>query len=224
MPKISGSSDDMLRMVLERDDGALDSRLRNILVSQLADPRDQAGNPAPPPLDGSAAGTVHRVKVSLRGAKPPVWRRIELPSDMRLDLVHEALQTAFGWIDCHYHQFETDYGEYGDPTQNADTWRADESDVALAQVAGEARARIGYVYDFGADWRHDLQVEAVSPAAPGVRYPRCTGGRGQPPAESSGGIRAHNEARAEAGSPAVDATALTSALHGLSRVVVPAQP
>jgi len=30
-----------------------------------------------------AASTVHHVKVSLHGAKPPVWRRIEIPSAMR---------------------------------------------------------------------------------------------------------------------------------------------
>ena len=222
MPKISGSSDEILRMVLQRDGDALDGRLRNILASQLGGDRGQARRSQPPPLPASAATTVHQVKVSLHGAKPPVWRRLELPSDLRLDLVHEALQTAFGWYDCHYHQFETPCGEYGDPAQNADTWRDDESEVALAQVAGEAGARIGYVYDFGDDWRHDLVVEAIVPAAPGVRYPRCTGGRGLPPEEDSGGIRAHNEA-GSAGSCAIDAAELTSAMHGLSSVIVPAR-
>ena len=238
MPKISESSDDILRMLLERDGDALDGRLRKLLASQLGTGREQAGRPKPPPLPDGAATTVHRVKVSLHGAKPPVWRRLELPSDMRLDLLHEALQTVFGWYDCHYHQFETACGEYGDPAQNADTWRADESRVALAQVAGEVRARVGYVYDFADNWRHDLVVEAVSPATPGVRYPRCTGGRGLPPTEDSGGIRAHNatilarptdpgrppgSADQPASAVAVDAAELTSALRGLSSVVVPAR-
>ena len=38
-----------------------------------------------PRLPKSAATTVHRVKVSLYGAKPPVWRRLEIPSAMTLD-------------------------------------------------------------------------------------------------------------------------------------------
>jgi hypothetical protein len=227
MPKISGSCDDILRVVLERDGDALDGRLRKILASQLGTDRDQAGGQEPPPLPDSAATTIHRVKASLHGAQPPVWRRLELPSAMGLDLVHEALQTVFGWYDCHYHQFETVCGEYGDPAQNADTWRDDESEVALAQVAGEVRASLGYVYDFGADWRHDIVVEAISPAAPGVRYPRCTGGGGVPPEEDSGGIRAHNAGSAGPAPPGdagqVDPGELTSALRGLSSVIVPAR-
>jgi hypothetical protein len=221
MPKISESSEDLLRMVLERAGESLDDRLRKILESQTDIGHADGGRREVPPLPDSAATTIHRVKVSLHGAKPPVWRRLELPSDMPLDLVHEALQTAFGWYDCHYHEFETACGDYGDPAQNADaSWRNDESEVALAQVAGEVGTKTGYRYDFGDDWRHDIVVEAVAPATPGVRYPRCTGGRGLSPEEDSGGIDAHNAA-AKSEKAVVDADELTSALHGLSSVVVP---
>jgi hypothetical protein len=47
-----------------------------------------------PRLAKQAATTAHRVKVTLHGSKPPVWRRIEIPSAMRLDLVHQVLQLA----------------------------------------------------------------------------------------------------------------------------------
>ena len=39
-----------------------------------------------PRLKKSAATTVHTVKASLHGAKPPVWRRLELPSGLTLDI------------------------------------------------------------------------------------------------------------------------------------------
>src|SRR5215831_11302206 len=45
-----------------------------------------------PSLPKQAATTVHRVKVSLHGASPPIWRRIEFPSAMRLDQVHAVIQ------------------------------------------------------------------------------------------------------------------------------------
>jgi hypothetical protein len=176
-----------------------------------------------PPLPASAATSVHRVKVSLRGARPPVWRRLEVPSDLPLSVLHEVIQTAFGWFDCHLHQFETACGDFGDPAQD-DFWsrRADESAAVLAQVAGEAKSAIAYVYDFGDDWRHDLVVEAVVPATPGVRYPRCLASRGAPPEEDSGGIAAFNSRPPGTASGPVDtAESLTSQLAGLAGVVVP---
>ena len=60
-----------------------------------------------PELPKDAVTTVHRVKVSLYGAKPPVWRRLEIPSAMPLNLVHAVLQVAFGWHDYRLHAFET---------------------------------------------------------------------------------------------------------------------
>ena len=153
-----------------------------------------------PRLKKPAAPTVHTVKASLHGAKPPVWRRLELPSELTLDRVHEVMQIAFSWHGYHLHQFETACGAFGRPDGD---WGfeevGDESAVALAQVAAEEKGKVAYVYDFGDDWRHDLVVEKITPALPGVAYPRCTGGRGWAPEEDSGGIWAHNEAVAAAG-------------------------
>jgi len=171
-----------------------------------------------PRLKKSAATTVHTVKASLHGAKPPVWRRLELPSDLSLDMVHEVMQIAFAWDDYHLHQFETACGAFGGPDD--DGWGfeevGDESAVALAQVAAEEKAKIVYVYDFGDDWRHDIVVEKITPALPGVAYPRCTGGRGWAPEEDSGGIWAHNEAVAAAGPVMPFTPAALGALSGLA--------
>ena len=175
-----------------------------------------------PPLPASAAATVHRVKVTLHGARPPLWRRIELPSAMTLDTVHEVVQTAFGWYDGHLHQFETVCGEFTDPERDewSETEAGDEGTVAIAQVAAEEKAKVVYVYDFGDDWRHDIVVEKILPAEPGVAYPRCTGGRrGDTPREDSGGIWAFNES---AGSPEpFDPAELTRALSGFAEVISP---
>ena len=44
-----------------------------------------------------------------------------------------------------------------------------------------------YTYDFGDDWEHDLAVDAVAAAEPGVAYPRCLSGRRACPPEDYGG-------------------------------------
>jgi hypothetical protein len=175
-----------------------------------------------PRLPKSAATTIHRVKVSLYGAKPPIWRRLEVPSAMTLDLLHEVLQIAFDWDGFHLHQFETVCGEFSDPQRSDDSWSesGDEAAAALAQVAGTEAAKVVYIYDFGDDWRHDIVVEKIAPAEPGIAYPRCTGGKCIAPEEDSGGIWAANAART--GAEAFDATAVTTALADLATVIITA--
>lgn len=56
------------------------------------------GDAAPTQTDTT---TAHKIKVTLRGAKPPIWRRLEVPSTVTLETLHEIIQEAFGWLNCH---------------------------------------------------------------------------------------------------------------------------
>ena len=190
-----------------------------------------------PTLPETMATSVHVVRVSLRDAYPPVWRRLELPSLMTLDVVAEAMGWTFAWNSCQWHAFETAYGTFGwrPARETPSPHQVDESSVALAQIAGEEGARAEYVYydlaEFGDTWRHDIVVEKIIPAVPGVAYPRCTAGRGEgTPDEMSGGIWAFNAQRAEdaADLPPVfrhldsfDAEFETEMLADLARVIIP---
>ncbi len=176
-----------------------------------------------PELPEDAVTTVHRVKVSLYGAKPPVWRRLEIPSAMPLNLVHAVLQIAFDWYGYHLHAFETVCGEFGSPDHD-DDWaeRQDEATATLAQVAGAEGAKLVYSYDFGDDWRHDIVVEKIIPADPGVAYPRCTAGRRDAPPEDCGGIWVFNEQFADMGD-LFTVRDLNERLAGLATVLIPAR-
>ncbi|WP_264072478.1 plasmid pRiA4b ORF-3 family protein [Mycolicibacterium pulveris] len=54
-----------------------------------------------PPRDELA---VYRVRVDLDQARPPIWRRLDLRSDVTLDVPHQVLQAAFSWLDYHLHR------------------------------------------------------------------------------------------------------------------------
>jgi hypothetical protein len=225
MPKETKSPEAALLTLLE--DAAVPSfhdRLQEMLDSQTFVGGKRVTKQKLLAAPRNAATTVHVVKVSLFGAKPPVWRRLEIPSAMPLNELHQVLQAAFEWDDYHLHQFETVCGEYGDPAHN-DDWseRDDESAVTLAQVATAQRAKVVYVYDFGDDWRHDIVVEKILPAEPGASYPRCTGGKGDAPEEDSGGVWVFNAERAEDGvrNGQFDADQVTGNLTALADVVVP---
>lgn len=133
-----------------------------------------------------AAAPVYQIKVDLRGAKPPIWRRLEVPADISLAHLHVVIQVAFDWHDSHLHVFATPYGEFG--AANANLGHLAEAPVTLEQVAPGTRSKIRYTYDFGAAWEHDILVEQVLDRDETVSYPRCTGGRRAAPPEDCGGI------------------------------------
>jgi hypothetical protein len=137
---------------------------------------------APTALDTS----VHRLKVTLRGSKPPIWRRVEVLSSTPLVRLHQAVQDLFAWEDYHLWVFDTPQGEYGMP--DPELGHGDAATVTLADVARNPKDRIGYLYDFGDAWDHDILVEDVVQAEPGAAYPRCLTGRRAAPPEDSGGI------------------------------------
>src|SRR5260370_29611301 len=49
--------------------------------------------------------TVYQLKVVLRDVKPAVWRRVLVPGDATIRTLHETVQVAMGWANCHLHQF-----------------------------------------------------------------------------------------------------------------------
>jgi hypothetical protein len=135
---------------------------------------------------------VYQLKVSLLGAKPPIWRRLEVPADTGLARLHQIIQIAFEWGDSHLHVFETPYGQFG-MTGSDELGHLPEAPVALEQVAPGAGSKIRYTYDFGDDWEHDIVVEKVLDLDPAASYPRCTGGRRAAPPEDCGGVWGYAE-------------------------------
>jgi Plasmid pRiA4b ORF-3-like protein len=130
--------------------------------------------------------TIHRLKVTMRGFSPPIWRRFEVPSDITLKRLHTVIQLAFGWDDYHLFVFETPAGQYG--SYDPDLQIRSATGKKLSAVADSAGDKIRYEYDFGDRWELDILVEATHPAEPDVAYPRCIAGRRAGPPEDCGGV------------------------------------
>lgn len=141
---------------------------------------------------GIAAGakTVHQLKVTLAEIEPAIWRRIVVPSDITFAKLHLVLQVAMGWQNSHMHLFETADTRIGEP-QAGDfpdgIETRDERRVQLRDVAPKKGMVVGYEYDFGDSWAHQILVESVSPADPSIAHPICTDGARACPPEDCGG-------------------------------------
>ena len=194
------------------------------------------------PGSGVVSGrAIHKIKVSLQGSRPPIWRRLEVPSGITLRQLHDVIQAAFGWQDYHLWMFETAVGRYG--IADRELGHRDAGKARLAEVAVVAGSRLGYTYDFGDSWDHDILVEAVGDAEPGVGYPRCLAGRRAGPPEDCGGVWGYEtlvevladpshdeheerlewlglESAAEFDPGAFDLAEVNTALSGLAKVMV----
>jgi len=47
----------------------------------------------------------HRLHIQLEYIQPPVWRRVEAPSDMTLVGLHYVIQHVMPWDNDHLHEF-----------------------------------------------------------------------------------------------------------------------
>ena len=134
--------------------------------------------------------------VELTGTQPPVWRRVDLASDLFLDRIHDVLQMVMGWQDYHLHQFASG-GQAHDPKAENYVMPAglaegivgiDERRVRLDEVLVGPGDRLFYEYDFGDSWSHTLDLEEVMDRSPGADPARCVGGEWACPPEDCGGI------------------------------------
>lgn len=141
----------------------------------------------------SSADKVYQLKVTLRGSKPPIWRRLLVPADTSLLELHRIIQVAMGWEGAHLHQFIIDGQFYS--TSSEDDWESvmDERKYDLTRVAPVENSKFIYEYDFGDSWEHQIRVEKILPADPNETYPRCIKGKRACPPEDVGGIWGYQE-------------------------------
>jgi hypothetical protein len=144
------------------------------------------------PRYATATPMTYRIKVTLRGTKPPIWRRVEIDGDITLDQLHVVLQAAMGWQDAHLHAFEIDHVRYMRPDPHAWGDSDDDVDTSAARLCDVATqgSKFRYDYDFGDSWEHAIVVEAVEPRAANAATPRpaLLAGRRACPPEDCGGV------------------------------------
>lgn len=141
----------------------------------------------------TAKRPILKLKISLVGSSPPIWRRVLVPNWNTLAELHSIIQGSFGWGDDHLHCFRQGKRTF----EAADPWStsepSEEDGVLLKSVLPRKGSTLDYLYDFGDSWDHRIVVEELLPVDPGRSYPTCVdGGRARPP-EDVGGILRFND-------------------------------
>ncbi len=130
--------------------------------------------------------TVYSLKITLDNIAPPIWRRVQV-EDCTLADLHAVIQIAMGWCNSHLHMFAIGGEQYTDPKMGGDPDDVSTHSESLAHLADQGHRTFRYIYDFGDDWVHTIEVEEVLPPEPKVKYPRCVRGKRASPPEDCGG-------------------------------------
>jgi hypothetical protein len=148
----------------------------------------------------AATKQIYQLKITLQDIEPPIWRTIQVPSTCTFWDLHSYIQDAFGWTNSHLHQFiytddHTD-GIVNKPIILGIPFEPEYEDDEIALPGWKHKvkrfiegktSKIEYVYDFGDNWQHTIELEHILPAEQGVKYPRCiAGGRNGPPEDCGG--------------------------------------
>ena len=119
----------------------------------------------PPPGDD----VTYRLRIDLTGTEPPLWRQLEVASDLFLDELHWIIQVAFALS-----PYLADDGAEGIP----------EEEVRLDEVLVRPGDKLSYEYD----WRHTIKLEAALSRANTEPAARCVAGHRDGPPEECGGV------------------------------------
>ncbi|MDW7709497.1 MAG: plasmid pRiA4b ORF-3 family protein [Deferrisomatales bacterium] len=124
---------------------------------------------------------VRQLKVTLKGSRPPIWRRVLVAGDTRLSRLHE------------FHVGRGVRIGRRDPEWGAPGEVMDERRVALSSLAPEVKDKFTYLYDFGDGWEHTILVEKILAPAPATALPTCVAGKRACPPEDCGGVWGYAE-------------------------------
>ena len=145
---------------------------------RLAAGTGPASTPAAP---GDTALVFDAVLVNASGVRA----RLAVLERQPLTALHDGIQQAFGWWDDHLYSFWLDGSFFGDneverTTPDMSDAGVPTADVPIAELGLAVGQRIGYVFDFGDDWRVRLTVSERIAASAGD-HPRVLELRGTPP-------------------------------------------
>ena len=141
----------------------------------------------------------YTIRISLKDVSPTVWRKLEIPSNVRLSHLAEILICAMGWEGYHLYQFKKGQDIYNEPDED------DEDDMdfgfvvprykyhnsheySLAQVLAQKGDKMTLEYDFGDGWEHQVslsKIESYTDEEP--PFPRLISGKNACPPEDCGG-------------------------------------
>lgn len=135
----------------------------------------------PEPQDGV-------IIVRFVGIKPPVWRLIQVPLELKLDKLHLVLVTCFVWEGTLEYSFAP--GKVRQIFSGNFISQDDEKLLTVADLFSVSGLEATYMYNVDDEWFVELKLHAFAEA---YERPRVLGGERSSPPENCGGVKGYNK-------------------------------
>lgn len=150
--------------------------------------------------EAEAAVPLYRLRISLNGAQPAIWREFVVPSDISLVNFHVVIQAVMGWTNSHLHLFRKNEVEYTFRYQSDDSWDewgyVDYAGMKIADLMTDCGDSVTYLYDYGDNWKHTIELLEViknTTLRTGNFFLQCLAGERRCPPEDCGGVHGYHE-------------------------------
>ncbi len=145
---------------------------------------------------GESLQQMLQLRITLLNVKPPVRRRVLVNASLTFLQLHDVIQGAMGWEDCHLHEFQVGQQSIGTDSEEdlffGGKTALSESKLRLGETLAHHK-KFRYWYDFGDDWWHEITIEKRVDVNPGEPPARLIDGENACPPEDCGGPWAYAE-------------------------------
>lgn len=144
-------------------------------------PKRPAPAPAAPPANLYVLTVfLMRGPISEKFTKKEISRAIEIRGDQTLEQLHQAIFEAYDRREQHLYEFQfgkrpfdPDGPNYGIPDGDEEKKEyGDARTTKMDDLQLKPERAFGYLFDFGDEWYHQVQVDRIEQAIPTVTYPR----------------------------------------------------
>lgn len=138
----------------------------------------------------------YTIRIKLRHISPSIWRKIVVPSSIKLTSLAEIILEAMGWWNEHLHQFRQKNTYYTTKIKEKDEigwsdtrWGGDYSIAHLLQMEKD---HVVFEYDYGDSWEHDVTLSKIEDYDDDeTPYVRLLSGKRACPPEDCGGVQGY---------------------------------
>ena len=130
-----------------------------------------------------------RLRITLLDLDPAPWRVIEVPLSMTFKGLHDTIQAAFLWFNCHLWEFDVADRRYGLPLDDGLGFEKvyNATTARLTKLRDSGITEFLYTYDMGDNWEHHVEVLELFDMPTGTRLPAFIDGKWRTPPEDVGG-------------------------------------